>query len=399
MVISPVRIPDGILLANRVFSGYNVPGTELGTLSVNDSWMEVDTLMDLTKYERNAYVAPFWKSGLMLHESFWPVGDGELTVTLLFPADEILSVRSADLQTVYEEGRDYLLRDGKLVIPEDSTIVRTPRAGYISPDPLPNVFSATGFAAVGGGWLFFGESKAVIEKQYAVTYRHSAVWDGPMPPRVLSLLPKTARRLQNGESFTVGFFGDSITTGANSSAVCGCAPYAEMWPVMVASTLAERAGTDLPYINKAVGGTTADWGAKTFCEAFPDRIPELLFLAFGMNDGSGKRPAADYIADMRSMIRQAREKAPSCEIVLIATTLPNPDAATFGGPHEEYEPALLSLAKEFPCVAALPLTSFHKALLARKPFRDMTGNNINHPNDFLARIYASYILSALEDKA
>ncbi len=354
--------------------------------------------MDFAKYERSAFTAPFWKSDLMLHESFWPVGEGELTVPLLFPADRVLSLRTADLGTEFREGTDYFLRDGKLVIPAGSGVIRTPETGYISPDPLPNVFSNTGFAAVGGGYLFFGEATAVTEKQYVVSYRHSAVWEGPVPPKILSRLPETGRRLREGEAFTVGFFGDSITTGANSSAVYNVPPYAEMWPVMVAKELSSRAGTDLPYVNKAVGGTTADWGAKTFGEAFPGKIPELLFLAFGMNDASGKRPAEDFIADMRSLVRQAREKDPACEIVLIATTLPNPDALSFGGPHEAYEAPLVALAEEFDRVAALPLTSFHKALLEKKPFRDMTGNNINHPNDFLARIYAMYILDAMEDK-
>ncbi len=353
--------------------------------------------MDLSKYERSSFTAPFWKSSLMLHESFWPVGEGELTVPLLFPADTVLSLRTADLQTEFQEGVDYYLRDGMLVIPGESAVKRTPESGYISPVPIPNAFSDTGFAAVEGGWLFFGEATAVTEKQYSVTYRHSAVWDGPVPPKILSRLPAFTRRLREGESFTVGFFGDSITTGANSSAVYNVPPYAEMWPVMVAKELSSRAGIDLPYINKAVGGTTAEWGAKTFAEAFPDKVPELLFLAFGMNDASGKRPTEDYIADMRSIVQQAREKDPSCEIVLIATTLPNPDALTFGGPHEAYEAPLSALAEEFDRVAALPLTSFHKALLAKKPFRDMTGNNINHPNDFLARIYAMYILDAMGD--
>ena len=32
---------------------------------------------------------------------------------------------------------------------------------------------------------------------------------------------------------------------------------------------------------------------------------------------------------------------------------------------------------------------------AEKRYRDMTGNNINHPNDFIARVYAQVILKRL----
>ena len=41
------------------------------------------------------------------------------------------------------------------------------------------------------------------------------------------------------------------------------------------------------------------------------------------------------------------------------------------------------------------MTSVHKSLLERKHFYDMTGSNLNHPNDFLARVYAQSLLSAL----
>ena len=37
----------------------------------------------------------------------------------------------------------------------------------------------------------------------------------------------------------------------------------------------------------------------------------------------------------------------------------------------------------------------HAAVLAKKRFRDMTGNNVNHCNDFSARIYRDTILAAI----
>ena len=35
------------------------------------------------------------------------------------------------------------------------------------------------------------------------------------------------------------------------------------------------------------------------------------------------------------------------------------------------------------------------ALLQRKKFIDVTGNNINHPNDYLSRVYAVTLLQTL----
>lgn len=41
------------------------------------------------------------------------------------------------------------------------------------------------------------------------------------------------------------------------------------------------------------------------------------------------------------------------------------------------------------------MTSLHASLLEKKPYYHMTGNNINHPNDFLARLYAQSIVEAI----
>ncbi len=41
------------------------------------------------------------------------------------------------------------------------------------------------------------------------------------------------------------------------------------------------------------------------------------------------------------------------------------------------------------------MTGVHQELLKFKLFRDMTGNNVNHPNDFLHRWYAQEISGLL----
>jgi len=47
-------------------------------------------------------------------------------------------------------------------------------------------------------------------------------------------------------------------------------------------------------------------------------------------------------------------------------------------------------------VVAWDIGSMHQDLLtAGKKYLDMTSNNVNHPNDFIARIYAMNVLSLL----
>jgi len=353
--------------------------------------------MNLDTFDRKRFAFPFWKSNLMLHETLWPVGKAGLSLPLLFLPDEIISVRSSDLQTEYTPEKDYLLQNGNLVIPEGSRIRLTPEDEYFIADQKSSPYAEIGFTARRGGFLFFTEANDIISRQIAVTYRHSARWDGPLPPSLLGKLPLTAARLQSGTPFTIGFWGDSITTGCNASSMYHLPPFTEMWPVMVTKGLGELYGFEPGYINKAVGGKATDWGVSDYESSFPDGTPELLFIAFGMNDASGKRPVEEYIENTRQMISLARKSRPDAEIILIATTLPNPEANQFEGPHAAYEAPLMALADSFSGVAGLPLTSFHQAILRKKNFRDMTGNNINHPNDFMTRVYAQYILSSLYD--
>jgi len=42
------------------------------------------------------------------------------------------------------------------------------------------------------------------------------------------------------------------------------------------------------------------------------------------------------------------------------------------------------------------VTSMSRRLLETKRFRDYTGNNVNHPNDFMARVYAQVVFRAIE---
>ena len=83
----------------------------------------------------------------------------------------------------------------------------------------------------------------------------------------------------------------------------------------------------------------------------------------------------------------------SSEFILIATSLANPEVRGFAGLQQAYLEPMLRLEREGVCVA--DMTSLHAALLRRKAFRDMTGNNVNHPNDFLAAVYAQTVLRIL----
>ena len=45
--------------------------------------------------------------------------------------------------------------------------------------------------------------------------------------------------------------------------------------------------------------------------------------------------------------------------------------------------------------ALVPMTEIHQYLLTKKRYDDMNGNGVNHPNDFLARIYGQAVCQTL----
>lgn len=64
--------------------------------------------------------------------------------------------------------------------------------------------------------------------------------------------------------------------------------------------------------------------------------------------------------------------------------------ATLPGHHQdEYADALRQLAGAG--VALADVQSVQKRLMERKRYVDMTGNWLNHPNDYLARIHAQVL--------
>ncbi len=342
------------------------------------------------------YTRPYWTGDTMLHEMFWPIG--ERVVKTLFPIEEIYDVRSADTLTRFEAGKDYLLRDGCLVIPEDSRIVVMPYSDYNPAEPKPELTSGANFTCVNGGYLRFAEGNALHKIQYEISYRHSGRWDGPIPAFDEAALPRTRRLLAEGKPFRLGYLGDSICVGANASGLCDIQPYTPIWPQMVRERLEQLSGCAIAYRNQAVGGTTSGWGREHATEFFADFPADLFVIAFGMNDASGGVAPEVFLDNCADIARQIRAISPECEFVFVSTTLPNPLANQFshGDSHTVHEGLLDGLTKTYGASAVLaPVTSMHRYLLTKKHFWDMTGNNINHPNDFLVRVYAQTLLRVI----
>ncbi len=338
-------------------------------------------------------VKPVWEGEEVLNESFLPLRaqDGGLSpIRLMYEADEVFSVRSATLDAQYEAGRDYCLDlQGQLCIPAGSHI---PVMDY--EDYYPARGDGSCFPHSEGGYIRFGEGAYFHKRQLVVSYRHKDKWKNAVPADKSALLPSSIKLLSSGSPIRMLLFGDSISTGVNASGAVSAPPFQKPWFELLVDGLKEKYHTNaINFLNTSVGGKTSNWGRDTAKENAAALRPDLCVIAFGMNDGSCRKPPDVFIANIEAIRLAVLEQNPDCEFVLVATALANSEVKGFAGLQESYLEPMLRLERTGICVA--DMTSLHKALLSRKAFRDMSGNNVNHPNDFLSRVYAQLMLRTL----
>ena len=345
----------------------------------------------------DAVLTPFWASTHMSNETLLFVrmhDQKHAEARLLFVPTKIVSVTSADGATVFEEGRDYVRKKNSdtLTLTENSRIPTKTWAELHPPKGSPGTLGE----AVGGKTsLYFDPTGAVLHTlQVAVTYDHEQNWKGSIPQPAEYQIPRSIAKLRSKGKFTLLIFGDSISTGAGASESFHAPPNQPPYVGLVEQGLRARFGADLTVKNISEGGQDTTWGVKTAPRA-ADEDPDLVLIAFGMNDAGRAIPAADYAQNIQKMMDVIRQKRPDTEFILVTTMIGNAEWAQLTSPlFGEYRDALARLAG--PGVAIADVTSVWAEILKTKKFLDFTGNGLNHPNDFGHLIYAQVILQVIQ---
>ena len=383
----------------------------------------IGDILTYDTFDLNSYMTPVWDGRVVYNETVMFVGMDD-QAALLYTPDEILSVRSYDLKTVYEQGKDFDVVDGKLVLLEGTRIPVITIEQYYHNDPssfLMTKYNGKNY------YTYWGEGTAMTQWQVAVTYVHDEYWEGFMP-ETSDQFAKLIAKLEKGENATMIFYGDSITFGATSSSGANVHPYAPPYTQMFTQYLAQKygytikyintglTGTCAPptqdtvfgtngtitYINTAVGGWTSTDGYNNFdkyVKAYVDEYGcDFFLLAFGMNDAANS-PNTEKKA-IKKITDAFYEIAPNAEVLLVATMIPNPEATNgWYGNQYKFEDTFVSIAESYAkdgkSCAVAKMTSMSQRILENKRFRDHTGNNINHPNDFLGRLYAQVVFETV----
>ena len=334
------------------------------------------------------------KNGSVSGEAGMFIGDEP--VKLLFPAKKILRVGCPARQTVYREGEDFFHESGSDLIfrgKNRAVPALSPEALYPKREaavPFPN----PGANAVGRGpdgkLLLFDNQDFFARHQVEIDYEaaDNAVFPSFHADR--TSLPRFRALLAAGKNCSVTLIGDSISEGFNASEFVKCPPFSPPYISLFASELESRFRGRITVFNAAVEGSGCRH-ALSIRDRWIGKPCDLLVIAYGMNDFSSVS-AGDFRKELEKIISEKQKISPETEYLLVIPMTGNPEwEPTRPGPDLLFAESIGMLSAEN--VAVADVRSVWLKILERKKFFDLTGNGVNHPNDYGHRIYASVLLN------
>jgi acyl-CoA thioesterase I len=355
---------------------------------------------------------PFWRTGALresvlfiasnpgatLLDVFGGVSRSGPQAKLLFLPDTIVNVTSMSRDITYQAGRDYVVdkATGTLYLPPASRIpYKTldqlhPVKG--SKEPTFNYYSGDPNRAL---LVSLPEFYFYHSLQVEVTYTFApGQWKGYVPQYAGAILPRTTAKLKAASAVKILLMGDSISYGYNSTKLVGTQPFTPNYGELVAGALRLNYRSAITFKNHAVDGSRSSAGLTLAANLHLGAdTPDLVIVAYGMNDVTA-RSASAFQQNVQGIIDTIRKEAPNVEFLLVSSMLPNPETSLV--PNDQFVPyrdALAALAG--PGVAFADETAVWQEVLKRKSFLDITGNAVNHPNDFGHELYAQTILGLL----
>lgn len=364
---------------------------------------------------------PFWLTSTMKNESVMLVNTGAATTgNLMFTPSRILSVKDSSLTVTYEEGKDYSINGRIITRLENSSMpyldesvlygIDMPTNKGLSTQPASPSAIEKGYSSV-----LYTESSFLFTHQIFVTYDYEPLdYQGYKQTYQGENLPNTLAKLQNKEELNIVVYGDSISTGCNASgsqlmsvyddpnsqySSWNIEPFGKSFPELFADELTSKYGSAINLLSAAKGGMASDWGKNNaITRAYnPDYgyDPDLVIIHFGVNDSTMYVNEATFKQNIQYIIDDIRRMSTkTVEFILIGAMYSNPDAIQYGM-GTNYINELNEIAESYEGVITVDVGSIHQAFINQKRYVDLTANGVNHPNDFLHRLYAMALNASL----
>lgn len=354
-------------------------------------------------FGENETVTPFYAGNIIYNESVLLVmgDDGVAKGNLQFKPIKILSVRDFTLK------KEYVLSDFE--IEENVIKAKSPeKTTYLTEKNLSGIEMPEGFKLKSSisdiltdcvlmAGAIYSESPFYYGKQIYVSYVYDAnELDFDLYANYkTSGLPKTKARLAFGDDVKICATGDSVMEGCSSSKKFKREPFMDNFITLTVNALKAEYKGNITLSNQAVGGKTSGWGAEDAQTVrLANEKPDLLYVHFGINDLGAHVSKSSYYDNIKKIVDDVQAVNPECEVVLIKAFNANPDIYPQDG-FEKYWKQLDLIASEYENVYTLDMFSQSLALIGAKGYYSVTGNGINHVNDFSARLYAMNMIAQL----
>nr|MDO8115378.1 SGNH/GDSL hydrolase family protein [Candidatus Sigynarchaeota archaeon] len=292
--------------------------------------------------------------------------------------------------------------NGAKIMLESSQLPSLRRDELVRPLGDPMAYPATRDGKAG---MLFSEMGFFHKHAILVTYTHLDTWNGAVPGKDNGKLPRTAGILSGaapaGLSLDIFVFGDSISAGSNCSANLHLFPEHHAYPdLLLASIQKHRPALLVRLKNASVGGMSSEGGKKNIAKILDEASRpankekpfsfDLNILAWGANDAAGKQSTSRYLKNIDAQMKRILKGHPDAEFLVVASSMMN-ELWSHGNNDFllKYREALGKFAQKWKTrVLIADITMLWKYLLERKNYLDLTGNGLNHPNDFGHRLYA-----------
>ncbi|MBR6693343.1 MAG: hypothetical protein IKL62_00140, partial [Clostridia bacterium] len=374
----------------------------------------------LDKWDIPLYNIPVWEGDTVYQENilFYP---GRESAKLLYPIDEVVSVRSYDLETYYVKGVDFDIVDGEFVLLPGTSIPVFRTKPLLTEEDEEYSSSSSKTSDTEGVKVARYWEYDTCNYALSVTYTHSKKWDdgykGTAQGSLLNELPSIKAKLENGEDVHIVFYGDSMTSGMSASGGLydvydtsnsgstvpygwWLPPFTPNWMTMFVEGLkAQYPNSEITWENLSLGGQTAAWGAANIAARYNllEKEPDLFLIGFGINDdGKGNVTKDAFKASTAEIIDFMKATKSDTSILLYGGNAVNDNIAIYEQATEKlFADALAELGNEYDDVAATSLTDIYLDIANSKEPADYMADLGVHANDFGCRIYAQTMLTAM----
>ena len=408
-----------------------------GNKPASDSQSEPEDKEFVYNYGFEESVRPFWQSDVIYNEPILLLdsGDGNpASGKLMCDVEEIYSVRDYAQKKEWVRGVDWDYVNGKIVrvgnsdIPYFTTENMHGRDLYRrSYDENGNVVrtpfgvEAPWFQTVSGeDTVIYTETPLIFEYQIFVTYRYKeGAYKGPVQQYIGDNLPLFENKIRKHEKIKMLLLGDSLSCGGSSSSNLKCEPYLKNWYELFADAVSAASGAEATMNNSySVGGQISDWSLSSSGEtlgnvdlnkaqaAYLKEDPDLVLIGWGMNDGTWHEKSETLGENILKIIDSitfvAKRKV---EFLVIGTCMANNNGSCYVlengirkplyNWHPLYSKSLAAALEGVESTIFVDMGEIHRYAISNKKYEDMTVNDVNHPNDFVVRMYAMNLASSV----